>query len=184
MHRSVVGIALAFASLVVSPRAARADINYPAIPSNINPATVTWFYGCTDALPGACLTMGIGRTTSGPDAYVAFYGPGAGLLTPFGVQYSVNDSWSWQLPDGSCSGAENHLFWAPDSCFVQNIQFEVFRGRVDWLAPNPPPILGTVSAPIVLTATPEPASISFVATGLVALVGVGVIRRRRSLSTI
>jgi len=172
MRRCVAGVALAFVCL--GAHTGRADVAYPAIPENVNPSTVTWFYGCTDALPGACLTMGIGRTTSGADNFVGFYGSGTGLVTPFGVTYSVNDAWSWQLPDGSCSGGGTNLFWAPNSCFVQNIASEVFKGRVDW----PDAIVGLKSAAISLTATPEPASIVLVATAFLTLVGVARPRRR------
>jgi len=186
MRRLVPGIAFAFAMAAIVPRAARADINYPAIPSNINPSTVVWFYGCTDELPGACLTMGVGRSLLGPpyDYYFAFYGSGVGLVTPFGVTYSVNDKWGWQNADRSCAGGADNLFWFLNDCFVQNLESEVLRGRVDWLAPNPPPFIGPVSAPIFLTAlsTPEPAPIVLVAAGLAAIGGVGALRRRHSRS--
>jgi hypothetical protein len=174
MRRSVVGIVVAFASVAAAPRVARADVNYPAIPSYVNPSTVTWFYGCTDALPGACLTIGIGRTLApATDRYVGVYG--AFFTTPSGVPYSLFDTFTWSLPDGSCFGSGDDIIIVPNNCFVQNIQSGRLTAQVEWSTTNPP----FTRASVLLTATPEPASLALFATGLLAVAGVGASRRRR-----
>jgi hypothetical protein len=174
MRRSVVGIVVAFASVAAAPRVARADVNYPPIPSYVNPSTVTWFYGCTDALPGACLTIGIGRTLApATDRYVGVYG--AFFTTPSGVPYSLFDTFTWSLPDGSCFGSGDDIIIVPNNCFVQNIQSGRLTAQVEWSTTNPP----FTRASVLLTATPEPASLALFATGLLAVAGVGASRRRR-----
>lgn len=176
MRRSLVGIAVACAGLFITPRVARADVNYPTIPSYINPNTVTWFYGCADALPGACLTIGIGRTVPPtPDRYLGIYG--AFFTTPLGVPYSLFDTFTWSLPDGTCSGSGDDIIIASNNCFVQSIGSGRLTAQVEWYT-NP----AFTRAPVLLTAVPEPASIALAATGLLAIGVVGFSRRRRSRS--
>ena len=174
MRRFVVGIAVAFASLAVAPRVARADLDYPSIPSYINPNTVTWFYGCTDVLPGACLTIGVGRTIPpAMDRYLGIYRVFS--TTPSGVPYSLFDAFTWFLPDGSCFGGSDDILIDSNSCFVQNISSGRLTAQVEW---STPPFF--TRAPVLLTAVPEPAPIALAATGLLAIGLAGFARRRRS----
>jgi hypothetical protein len=173
MRRSVVGIAFAFCSLLVAPRNARADVEYPPVPTGINPNTVTWFYGCTDALPGACLTIGIAQATNNYfGIYKAFY------ETPSGVLYSLFDSFTWSLPDGSCFGGGDDIIIPSSSCFIQNIQSGQVTARIEWYTTPP-----FTRAPVLLTALPEPASIALAATGLLVIGGVAMSRRRSKSAT-
>lgn len=166
MRRSVVGVAVALVGLAVAPRAAHADVTFPNPGFAINASTLTWFYGCTDLLPGGCVTLGVAQLAGSPtNNYVGFYGSGVGLVTPFGVPYNVNDSWSWISADNTCGGAGTNLFWAPNSCFVQKVTTEALTGRIFWGPVN------QQTALVTLTATPEPASIALILTGLIAIGG-------------
>jgi hypothetical protein len=177
MRALVVGFTLAFLGLSAAPRAARADIFFPPVSDNIDRSTLVWFYGCADVPAGACLTIGIGRVSSG--YYDGEYGEQQAIKTPFGVIYYLTDGFSWSLADGTCSGSWNELHFPPDSCFAQNIQFERLRVRIDYqIPPSPLPNISFV----VLTAIPEPASIGLVATGLLAIGGTWMSRRRPSKS--
>jgi hypothetical protein len=179
MRRFLVGIALAVTSSAVAPGVARADVTFPPIPLNVNPSTVTWFYGCADALPGACLTMGIAPSTNN-GTFFGFYGSGVDLLTPSGVRYNIGDTWGWSLPDGTCSGLSSEIQWTPNSCFVQNLPFERLTSRVIWSTGSNPSLPPFNIAPLTLTAVPEPSSMVLAAAGLLVLGGVGVSHRRRS----
>ena len=106
MRRVVIGVALAFAVAAVAPRTARGDVAYPPIPSNIDPSTVTWFYGCTDALPGACVIALVGQVL--PPAfgnYLFWYASGGVFRTPFDVQFSVSDQWGLTFPGHDCNAS-------------------------------------------------------------------------------
>jgi hypothetical protein len=179
MRSTTVRTGLAIAVLMCIPQLATADIVYPRINGNIDPSTVTWFYGCTDALPsGACVTAGVGRMMVDPPHFpwTLFY-DFSQLKTPGGTEYMIYDRVSWRLPDGSCAGVEDSFAWSDDSCFISNLQSEQLLVSLDWTAPFP---AGYQRTPVLLTAlvAPEPTSLALVATGLI-LVAVQTTRRKR-----
>jgi hypothetical protein len=182
MRRSLAAMMLAVGALV--PGAARADVVFPAIPANLDPSTVVWFNGCTNALEGACVTAGVARklpNQPNPTQWLLFYNflP---QTTPSGVQYDVLDSWSWHSFDNTCVGGTDMLFWDQSSCVITHLKSETFAVQISWNRNVLPQ--GEQRALVTLSplATPEPASIALVATGLLTISGVGAARRRLSSS--
>jgi len=163
-------VGLCIAGLAVAPQRARAD--------------VITFYGCGQTLPDACIVVTLTQSLNGGYEGTPNTGFAFPTQTPSGNWFVLQDFFLWNLPDGTCVGGYTAISFNGQTCAALNATSMIIHGQLLWEpAGSPavgPPFMPSQLSRITFTATPEPASIPLAATGLLAVGGVGLVRRRRS----
>jgi len=146
----------------------------PALPLN----RFQWYWGCASGLPGACQYAAIGPGIDPTNPALMLYYDANDLFTPSGQRYGLYDAWGWKGPNPGCTGAGS-ILQLPGTCKPFLSQMTLYTVvDTDWWTNDMKRYPATFSAISGATATPEPASIALLATGL-AGIGAAVRRRRR-----
>lgn len=146
---------------------------------NLGPTSnYQWYWGCAAGLPGACQYVAVGPR-SAQTGLIQLYYDYNNLTTPSGSLYALFDAWSWKSPDPNCTGSGTHVL-VPATC-VSILPQMVWQTRVDtgWSGNNQQSFGISFAAVSRSTATPEPAVLTLLGTGLAGLGGLARLRRRK-----
>ena len=178
--RRLLSSALATIALLALPLgASEAQRQFPSqnpwFVDMVEPKTITWYRGCARVHSNTlfCDFVATAQVLGGTPGYPAPYTIFFSVMPTDRLTYY--DMWSWTTPKvPDCSGADDS-YWIPARC-SKYMKRMTIGGSLDWWGEG-----GEYHRRRILfhsISTPEPASMALLATGLLAIGG-GPLRRRR-----